>query len=228
MCVHYIDGIPVDRARVGRTTSYHPLMGGPNMAERAIMCFTEETPISLDTFYVYMPVGGDVRTVAKTLESVRLPAGSFTSALDPGEIAAEFVKQHRTKYPKTKLTANLKKHSWDTDIVYTVNVKNITVNVQEVHLGKIDTKSLFSGTVEYFYKWADVSRLLQDAIDKVVRFTYKGGSGTGERLVKLTSVHGTGNGTILRGWDIKKSTADTPAYRTYRIGNIVGNVEVIG
>jgi hypothetical protein len=196
--------------------------GGPNMAERAIVCFTED----LDSFYVHLPTGGDIKTVAKTLESARLQMGSYTS-VDAGEIAAEFVKQHRTKYPKTKLTTNLRKQTWDTDLMYTVD-KRLIVNVQEVHLGKIGTKSVFRGTAEYFYKWANASRELQNAVDKVVKFMYKGGSSTGERLVKLTSVEGTGNGTILRGWDIKKSSADNPAYRTYRIGNIVGNVEVVG
>jgi hypothetical protein len=230
MCIHYIDGTSIDRAGVGRVITYRPLMvskGGPNMAERAIVCFNEA---SLDTFYVHLPAGGDIKTVAKTLESVSLPAGSYgyTSTLDAGEITAEFVKQHRTKYPKTKLTANLNNHAWYTDLVYTVDVKNLTVKVQEVHFGKIGTKLLFSGTVEYFYKWADSNRDLHKAVDKIVKFVYKGGSGTQERIVKVTSVTGSGSGMLIKGWDVHKSTGDKPAYRCYRIGNIIGNVQVVG
>jgi hypothetical protein len=41
-------------------------------------------------------------------------------------------------------------------------------------------------------------------------------------------VFGSGNGTILKGWDIEKSTGDKPAYRSYKLGNIVGDIEVIG
>jgi hypothetical protein len=227
MCIHYIDGTSVDRAGVGRVTTYHPLMeskGGPNMAERGIISFVN----GKDTFHIYMPIGGDVKMVAKTLENVKLPTDAFKFSLEAGEIAAEFLKQHRAKYPKTKLISTVSKHTLNTDLVYTVDVYALTVVVEQVNFGKINAKSIFSSSVEYFYKWANASRELQNAVDKVVKFMYKGGSSTGERLVKLTSVEGTGNGTILRGWDIKKSSADNPAYRTYRIGNIVGNVEVVG
>lgn len=220
MCVHYIDGIPVDRSGIGRTSAYRPLMKGPNMGEqRGLVIFTD----GMDTYYVHAPKAGDIKTVAKMLENIKFN--------DPGEIAAEFIKQHREKYGTTKLTSGPRhplRDTWEIEYRYIINTHDKTVNVQQsITFGKPPVQ-VFNGDTTNFYKWADVSRLLQDAIDKVVRFTYKGGTSTGERLVKLTSVDGTGNSTLLRGWDIKKSTADSPAYRTYRIGNIVGNVEVIG
>ncbi len=90
------------------------------------------------------------------------------------------------------------------------------------------TSVSFSGTYHKFCQFAGVDKNLQDAVDKVVKFTYKSSDGTYPRVVKLTRVSGNGAGTVLHGLDIKKSTADTPAYRNYRVGNIVGQVEVVG
>jgi hypothetical protein len=89
---------------------------------------------------------------------------------------------------------------------------------------------LYGGYWYNFDTWAKHhdQQDLANAVGKVIRFTYKGGSGTGKRLIKLKSVFGSGNGTILKGWDIEKSTGDKPAYRSYKLGNIVGDIEVIG
>jgi uncharacterized protein YoaH (UPF0181 family) len=152
------------------------------MAERAIVSFTDV----VDTFQIYMPSGGDIKTVAKTLENVRLPADNFKSALHAGEIAAEFLKQHRTKYPHTRLIANVNRYTWDSDVVYTIDVRDISVTIQQINFGKIiTTPFFFYGTVEYFYKWADSNHDLHKAVDKIVKFVYKGGSGTQERIVKV-------------------------------------------
>jgi hypothetical protein len=138
-----------------------------------------------------------------------------TSVRSPGAAATALVRNNEN--------ASLCGSGQTADYTYTVNV-----HLNWIYVEDRMRNTLYNGSFASFEKWAKVNSDLNEAIDKVVRFRYRGGSENGERLIKLTSVLGSGGNTLLKGWDIHKSTADKPAYRTYRLSNIIGNVEIVG
>jgi hypothetical protein len=155
---------------------------------------------------------GEPNKVAKVLEKVCLYKNL------PHAIATELIKNHGFELtPDNNLSA--------TDYRYPVNMSYGSIIVYDAR-----GNELFNDYLYRFYPWAKNFGTpdLRNAVDKVVKFTYKGGSGSGQRIVKLTSVLGSGNGTVLKGWDIEKSTGGKIAFRSYKLGNIVGNIEIIG
>jgi hypothetical protein len=102
---------------------------------------------------------------------------------------------------------------------YVVNVLN---GVVALYKNNLSGRPVFEGDFASLTKWTEASHELQSAVGKLIAFTYKSDSGTRRRYVKLASVEGNGNKTLLRGKDVSKDE-----FRAYRIGNIVGEIQVL-
>lgn len=164
------------------------------------------------------------KQVAKTLDKMGF-AHADGMKLRASELATQFLRLHPTAVLTERSVSNPGEYT------YTINVPDLRVTVQD---GK--RAVVFNGSISKFLQWdsnQDEFTHLQKALaggkEPVVRFTYKGGSNVGkERLVKLTGVVRAGKETLLKGWDVVQSNEAKRAYRSYRVANIVGKVEVLG
>ena len=175
----------------------------------------------LNKYNVLLLDGGTPQEVAQLFEKIGLNKEKNGWKLRASEVA--------TKVLRTAANAVLTERNAGhaDEYTYVVNVPNLNVSV----LQGVKKLNRFSDSIARFVDWAgnDDSTLLKNAIDKVIKFNYHGGSGYGkQRIVKLKSVVGEGKAQLLKGWDVVQSTGEKPAYRTYRVANIVGKIEVVG
>lgn len=165
----------------------------------------------LNTYGVLVP-NGDERAIAKSFKTMGLENQAYNYNRRASEVATEFLRVH----PDAVLTE--RKMASAGESVVTVSVPSLSVSVG----GKVAVSMK-----EFINRDEGVD--YQKMVGKVVKFNYKGGSHVGkERIIKLDKVVGTGKATLLKGWDVVQTTGEKKAWRSYRVTNIVGKVEVLG
>ena len=178
-----------------------------------VVTFTNGTP------YNVMCPSMDLKKLANSFRKMKFGYGAYL-----GTSVTNFIREH----PDSYLTDG--SSGGDTHVqLNTLNSysQNVVVHGYK-QKGDRASARLFSGTLEEFLNWVGANGTMKDAVDKVVRFTYRSSDGTHERLVKITNIVGDGSNMMIKGWDLRKSTAGVPAHRQYKIGNIVGKVEIVG
>jgi hypothetical protein len=172
----------------------------------------------LNNYVVYLPNCADPMYVVKALELSGVPKyAQYDYERKASKLASDFLRNHSDAVLSGKNGRPMVAQH-----VYIVDVPNGKVMYQ--------TKGKSTAVVSLadLEKQANPKVNLQNAVDKVIKFTYKGGSGNAERLVKVTAVEEKAGGTLIRGWDLQKSTGEQVAHRAYRVNNIVGEVQIIG
>lgn len=170
----------------------------------------------LNTYRVLVLDNGGFEQVDHVLNKVMQDQQGSAYDRRASEICTNFLRTHGNSVVTSSVNPN------DLDYVYSYNVYRDLLTVESTREKKI----IYHNAPRLDFKlWIknNTGNKLDSYLDKTIKFTYKGGSGTCARLVKVTSV----NKDTLKGWDVNKSTANKPAYRSYKLGNIVGKVEVI-
>jgi hypothetical protein len=183
----------------------HPSKGGSNMT---LVRFVGQ----LNTYGVLVTTNADERSIAQVFKKMGLENQGYSYQRRASELATEFLRVQ----PNSVLTE--RKMGTSGENVVTVNVPSLSVSVG----GKVAVPMK-----EFINRDDGID--YQKMVGKVIKFNYKGGSHVGkDRIIKLDKVVGTGKATLLKGWDVVQTTGEKKAFRSYRVTNIVGKVEVLG
>lgn len=184
-------------------------------------------------FSAYIPKNGEPKNLAPyLLEAAKQQLGS--RRFDSGDVLADFIASFKGK-ARVRLVANERLVLSEADFLVTAFYNTVNdqwwVTVRRVASGTLGGV-IFDDSLAAFQKYPGDLGGLEDAISKIVAFTYKGGSRPGKkRIVRVENIEpAAGKSFLVRGTDLEKlleTGSTTESYRNYRSEDIQGDILII-